>query len=173
MLIDRTYFVGELNIPNSEQPVVESRLNSFIAKYETKFLCDVLGNGLYKLFRTGLTLDPIDARWLNLKNGVDDWNGLIYTEGGYKRSPIANFVYFHWMRDALTQSTGSGEMRPTIEGGSKTSINWKQVTAWNDMCEQVESLYTFLSSDLVTYPEYENLDFAKIREYIKINHLGI
>lgn len=176
MLIDRQYFRGELSVPNTDSQAVGSKLDAFIAKYEVKFLGDVLGLPLYRLFRAGLLVTPtVDAKWITLRDGDgEDWKGLIYTEGeGVRRSPIANFVYFHWMRDAVSTWAAQGEKLPTLEGGTRTAANGRMARVWNELCDEVSGLYTFVSSNLTDYPQYEELDFTRIREYRKINHLGI
>lgn len=80
--IDASYFVGELEIPNTaDQPVTE-RIDWFIQKYEPIFLQHLLGYPLYKAFVQGVTVTPPatpDARWLNLLYGAEytDWQGYL------------------------------------------------------------------------------------------------
>lgn len=73
MLIDRSYFIAELNIPNTE--VAESGmgalLDTFINKYEPQFLRYVLGHELYLAFRAGISMMPIPQRFVDLISGVD------------------------------------------------------------------------------------------------------
>ena len=54
MLIDTSYFVGELNIPNTDSPAILERLTWFINKYEVEILRDVLGTDLYRAFMDAL-----------------------------------------------------------------------------------------------------------------------
>ena len=85
-LIDRTYFVGELNIPNTNQTVIGSAIDLFIEKYEDQFLNDVLGYTLYKAFKAGLQVVPVAQKWTDLIEGVEytdlanktrKWKGLV------------------------------------------------------------------------------------------------
>lgn len=71
MLIDRTYFVGELNIPNTSKSEISSLLDWFIEKYETKFLRDVLGLDLYNALKAGLQESTVDQKWTDLIQGVE------------------------------------------------------------------------------------------------------
>lgn len=71
MLIDRTYFIGELNIPNTHTTEIGGLLDLFIEKYETKFLNELLGYELYKAFKAGLLEDPINQKWTDLIEGVE------------------------------------------------------------------------------------------------------
>jgi hypothetical protein len=54
MLIDTSYFVGELNIPNTDSPAVVEKLTWFINKYEVDILRDILGVDLYRAFMNAL-----------------------------------------------------------------------------------------------------------------------
>ncbi len=84
MLIDRTYFVGDLNIPNSNLPDVGENLDWYIEKYENQFLEKLLGYDLYKAFRNGLVQTTVEQRWNDLVFGSEysfhgktvRWNGL-------------------------------------------------------------------------------------------------
>jgi hypothetical protein len=85
-LIDRTYFVGELNIPNTSQTAIGSAVDLFIEEYEEKLLNDVLGYTLYKALKAGLQVIPIAQKWTDLIEGVEYtdvnsktkfWKGLV------------------------------------------------------------------------------------------------
>jgi hypothetical protein len=109
MLIDASYFVGELNIPNTDKPEVLERLNWFIAKYEVVILRDVLGTDLYREFMTvlgqnpkqtpftngydnvtsGLANSTVDDKWKMMLNGIEylgldarmhKWQGFIASQ---------------------------------------------------------------------------------------------
>jgi hypothetical protein len=86
MLIDRTYFVGELNIPNTSSAAVGSLVDLFIEKYEEKLLNDVLGYSLHKAFKAGMQEMPVAQKWTDLIEGVEYtdtnlktrfWKGLV------------------------------------------------------------------------------------------------
>jgi hypothetical protein len=86
MLIDRTYFVGELNIPNTSSTAIGSAVDLFIEKYEEQFLNDVLGYSQFKALKAGLQEVPIAQKWTDLIEGVEYtdinsktkfWRGLV------------------------------------------------------------------------------------------------
>jgi len=97
MFIDQTYFVGELDIPNTDQDSVQERLQTFIKKYEPIFLQKLLGWALYNQFVAGINVAlpaTPDQRYLDLLYGtmytgfdgiLRRWKGLIVTD-----SPIYN-----------------------------------------------------------------------------------
>lgn len=85
-LIDRTYFVGELNIPNTNQAAIGSAVDLFIEQYGDKLLNEVLGYTLYKALKAGLQVVPVAQKWTDLIEGVEYtdansktryWKGLV------------------------------------------------------------------------------------------------
>lgn len=129
MQIDATYFIGEINIPNVDQPSVLENLNLFIKKYEKRFLILLLGDTVYDDFINGLSEDPIPVKWSELRDR------LINSED--KESPIANYVYYWYMRDQSTTSTGIGETKPNAENASIVRSSDKQVRGWNEMSDWI------------------------------------
>lgn len=100
--IDASYFVADLNIPNSDNAAVLEKITWYIQKYEPEFLLKALGYPLYKVFAAGMNVVPPatpDIRFLNILYGreytdlnglLTKWDGLIVTDdpifnlsGGY------------------------------------------------------------------------------------------
>lgn len=73
MLIDRSYFIAEINIPNTEiaESGIGALLDQFINKYEPQFLRYALGYELYNAFMAGLSTVPIPQRFVDLISGVN------------------------------------------------------------------------------------------------------
>jgi hypothetical protein len=88
-LIDKTYFVGELDIPNWSNANVAARLQLFIDKYEARFLKQLLGNDLYTDFIAGIQEDPMDELWSNLLYGAGLWSGLVQMDSSLAASVLA------------------------------------------------------------------------------------
>lgn len=115
--IDASYFVGELEIPNSGETSVNERILWFIQKYEPQFLQKLFGYQLYKAFVAGLNVvAPImpDIRWINLLYGAEytdvfgylqKWRGLIVTD-----APIYNIAggYIYRRPEYLTAGSSPG-----------------------------------------------------------------
>lgn len=83
-LIDRSYFVDELNIVKTDETPVQEFLDALIQKRETELLKDILSYPLYKSFLAGLALDPVPQQWTNLLLGceyTDRFNRLQYWRG--------------------------------------------------------------------------------------------
>lgn len=145
MLIDATYFIGQLNIAQVDQETVRENLDVFITKYEAKFLTQLLGKTLYDAFLIGLDDPQPDQIWTDLKGMlVDDT---------LKVSPIANYVYYFYSEDNATQTTGVSEVLAKAENASYYTPIRKMMRAWNEMVVRVRELRQWLTDNLVTYPD--------------------
>lgn len=71
-------------------------------------------------------------------------------------SPIADYVYFWWLKQNLSHTSGLGEVRSKAENSELVSPKHKAVKAWNDMAEKTALLHEFLRvNSPAVYPEYE------------------
>lgn len=89
MLINLTYFNGELSIPNTDSVPVQERIDWFIKKYEPELLKKLFGYEFYKAFIAGVIPVLTEQKWIDLIYGVEytnrfnklaKWRGLIDTE---------------------------------------------------------------------------------------------
>lgn len=162
-LIDSTYFVGDLTIPNTDVDAVQEALTWYITKYEDLFLRKLLGYPLYKAFIAGITPDPEAApqRILDILNGKEytslqgfltQWRGLLITEPE-GLSPIANFCHYWFRRNAATQFTGIAEVMTNAENSINQDPNQKMASAWNEMHDQVMQFIRFMDTNLALSPE--------------------
>lgn len=165
-LIDQTYFIGGLTIPNlggvGIVPAANvEKLNWFIATYEPQYLCLVLGETLYNAFVAGLKVVPNEARWQDLKSKfVDDQSHI---------SPIAGFVYYHHMRDRLSSTTAQGEVQQAQENAQVVINTDKMSLAYKKSMRTGTIIRSFLK-DNVAYPEYKP---EELEELSLVNNFGI
>lgn len=158
-LIDSTFFVNEIEIPNKTQTDVIAEVTAFIQKYESKCLLKILGYSLFKSY----TANPATQRMLDLINGceytVGDelcfWQGLVH---GTKQSLIAQYIYWFWEQSNGSKTSGIGTVIP--KGASLVSVSpaWKMTAAWSFFSTETNSMVSFLRRkkigiDLV-YPEF-------------------
>lgn len=95
MLIDSSYFIGEINIPNTGYADVSSSIESLIAAHEPVFLESLLGYELYKAFKASLLTGSPGQRFLDLLFGFEyshggvlhNWRGLVTVSSS---DPIVN-----------------------------------------------------------------------------------
>lgn len=279
-LIDRSYFVGDINIPNTDRIEIQERLDLFIETYESELLPDLLGYPLYKAFMQGLQGAPVDQKWTDLLEGVEytnqsnrltKWRGLVSlpldlvnaidasntiaivvgrgtlidgqsgllldpvvgsnsvplpstligkdfiieqrgvgqlrsdewsitfdnklqlatgqfgdgdtyfykaatlslntVTGTAKKSLIANYVYYHWMADQISQTVGLGEAATKAENATMVSPAVKAMRAWNEMINWVKEMVCYLDTMRSTYLEWE--DQNRYQFAIKFGHTNI
>lgn len=180
-LIDRTYFIGELNIPGTDKTEVQERLDWFIAKYESELLLNIMGYRLYTDFAAGIAVLSPEQKWLDLKNGVqytnksnkpDNWKGMVIATP--KQSFIANYVYFFWMKDHASYTSTTGEVRNKPENAMNVWHGEKMVRAWNEMSSWVDQLIAYLNvkrDDYTGWTDQNSYDVQRV--YRPINIFGI
>ncbi len=169
MLIDNTYFTGQLFLPGRGDVVESSKITQAINQREPEYLELVLGGPLYTAFMAGLLEDPIQQKWVDLRDGANynykgvnhRWEGFVNT---VKRSPIANYVYYWYTRQGASYSTGTGEVLPRTENGTRTGGNDKGSNAWNTMIKYNLDLYMFLDVNSDDYPEWSK-EYYNDRRY--------
>lgn len=162
-LIDTEYFTGDLFIPKMDYPEVSERLEPFIEKYEEKFLLNLLGYELQELNDADLINGVVytDAAGRSYK-----WKGLLIASDP-PQSPIANYVYFHWMRNETTDSSGVGEVINKTDNATRTNSVDKQRKAWNEMVDMLRPMRHFLQTNRITYPMWRiTLDNYEFFQYI-------
>jgi hypothetical protein len=83
MLINSSYFIGERDIPNTQDAAIAAALDTFIRKYEKEYLTKSLGYELFKAFTLGLQADPVEQKYTDLlfgkefNSGKKKWDGFV------------------------------------------------------------------------------------------------
>lgn len=122
-IIDKSFFVGDLEIAQTTQVSVETNLNAFIASKEPEYLRLLLGDDLAVLFIA------TPSNYVAIRDGLVDIN-----LPSIKRY-IACYVYFFWMRQQSTMTTGSGEKTVKVQHSVDSTPYFKACRAWNEMVD--------------------------------------
>ena len=81
-IVNKSFFIGDIVIPNLGQPADLSRINDFIHKYEPECLLYTLGYALYKAFSTESSQRMIDllggAEYIDNKGVLRKWQGIFH-----------------------------------------------------------------------------------------------
>lgn len=162
-LIDNTYFIRGLSLAQLDQAAQVARLTQYQASHEPRFLEYVLGYSFNKLFQANLT----DARFVALKNGAEytyndvtgKWKGFSNAE---KVSPIANYIFYYWLKDDAEKTVGIGVAQSQAENATMSSPRYLMLSAWNEMIYMVKSMNTFLAANAATYPEYKQSETKQL-----------
>jgi hypothetical protein len=155
-LINETYFIKELSVPNINEMDADNLtiLTQYVDEFARKLLKDALGYDLFKELDTNITSGVLNVgapqKWLDLVNGCEytkdgktyKWNGLIFTEGLHKSSLLAKFVFYHWLKDNVTTITGTGEKSIKSVNADSVNSNQRLVTVWNDFVSEYQGSNT-------------------------------
>lgn len=70
-------------------------------------------------------------------------------------SPIADYVYYYWLKNMHTQTAGIGQVKTDAQNAHVVSPKYKACDTWNNMAEKTSFLYELLRVNIADYPEYE------------------
>ena len=162
-LIDSTYFIGEIDIPNKSgaanlNTAIQAHLTRMISIYEPEFLTELLGSILYSQLLAGLAAPGSDTRWTLLKAQLLNTTKLT--------SQIANYVYFKYANEMISR------INP-VDAPSDFNVI-RSVNAWNEMVKMNISVYEYITDNIVLYPAFIpefTIDFTKL--FRPINTFGI
>lgn len=157
-LINRTYFTGMLSIAQSEG-AVKDLLDMYIAQYEPEWLVKYLGYAFSQLVIADADQrmhDLILGKTYTYNDKEYRWDGITYIINDDVRfSPIANYIYWHFIGDNATNIGGIGGVNTNAENAQRVSPIRKQITAWNKMCDMVTEMREYLHRNADIYPEYD------------------
>lgn len=137
-IITVTAFTLELNIANTDQIPVQERVNGFIDKYTKKFLKQLYGDVMGNLFVDALPMLDNTSRFYALATNED------------LQTALASYVYYWYMRDAVSFSSGQGEKRAQASNSTDTEMGYKVARAWNEMVDYCRNV----NVDATVFPEY-------------------
>jgi len=142
-------FKGEQSIGQVSNPGTFQSVQIFIDQYEPEFLKKLLGVTLSNLFLAGLESDPINERWVELRDQTD------------LKQMLVRYVYYWYTRDNVSFTAGTGEVKAKNENSNPISPALKQCKSWNDMV----SMARLFDLSNVIYPEYVRPFFANYSRY--------
>lgn len=178
-LIDSSFFVNEINIPNTGKQEISESITMFVNKYEPELLKCLLGYSLWSSYNS----DSTTERFANLINGVEYtcinvtkyWQGLVYDNGGTtKFSLIAQYIYWQIMSDKTIWTSGVGTKISKGDNVIDVSPALKMNKAWNEFSRKTKELANFLLANTDIYPEYNYGIFAKnYCDFDTVNDFGL
>jgi len=136
-LIDKTYFVGDISLPNVDN---NNTLTNAIDQYEEDVLKKLLGYDLYKEFIAEIQGGSPAQKWIDFRDGKEftfefdgntistKWEGLINAN---KRSLISYYVYAQYRDNRQSTTTGINDVRGIPENAEKVHDSSKIVSAFN------------------------------------------
>lgn len=145
--------------------VITDDLNSYIDIYEDEYLSKMFGDVMY-----GELIEYLESRPTEEDDRDERWERLIRLLDGSgisKLSPIACYVYFHYVRNNQTIATHIGTMMNESDNPIVSS-NSNSITAWNQMVRLNMKIENTIANNLSDYPEWCHNLFMTV----SINPLG-
>jgi len=165
MILDNSYFKGEIFIPNlsganAVNTAISNEMEAFIEEYETDYLELMFGETMAVAIEA--------ANTAGVTSIYDDV--LEYLTAQTHGSPLANYVYFQFQRNNLTKTSGMGEIQMTSENANAKNSIHKLKRAWNKMVDMSQTLFDYVEEEKDTFPLYDSeISFP----FEKINSFGI
>lgn len=141
-IINASYFVGDIEIPNTAQDEIDADVLNSINLYEREVLIALLGYPLYKELQTWLTTPLVGDKFDKLVNGEEfsfvldgetvtvQWDGL---KGFEMKSLVAYYVYFMHRRKRSSYNAGVGiEVEADTDNSKPSSLYIKLIDVWNE-----------------------------------------
>lgn len=156
MLINKTYFNGDISIPNMQEVDYDNgNIDDFIDNESRLLLESIFGFDLFSELVTYLDADgnlepSAPDKWQNLVYGVHyevgntkrKFSGLLLNpESTIPKSLIADYVFYRWLKQNTSQSTGVGEVALEAKNAINVNPTQKLVTVWNRFYRQIGTEY--------------------------------
>jgi len=177
-LVNRSFFVADINIPNADEASVAEKLDMFITRFENECLVKILGYELSKLVKTENSQRMNDlvfgAEYTDCKGKLQLWEGLVVEvmqntssdgDNSYWESLIAFYIYYFFEESSASLTTGMTTSVSKAEAGEIHSPADKMCAAWNNFSNRCDSLFEYLNTknkeQTPVYPEFTRRDFHK------------
>ncbi|MXV39345.1 hypothetical protein GO491_11770 [Flavobacteriaceae bacterium Ap0902] len=185
LILDRTYFYGDIHLPNLDEKAVSlTQVDLLLSKWEKEAFTILLGVDLYDELQSHLiksdgkvvVKEDSEQKWKDLWHGATfngckcgckkRWKGFVsYDEVLYngkthfrKSSPIAYYAYFMHSLYSNTNTTGTGEQAPKTKNSKWLNNVRKRTSAWNRFVTEQRTLECFIKCNFCNYCG-KHLDF--------------
>jgi len=136
-IISPVDFTVDNEIPNKS--LQGNDIQTFINKYEPKFLESLMGESLYAAY----IAQPTDARFVNLL--AQDWF----------KPAIVDYVFWFYLNRKSNQQFNTGAAQPKKQNATTISNYPNMVQSWNEMVGYNKKTNKFLKDNETIYPEYK------------------
>tara|TARA_R100000951_G_C2653560_1_gene185287 strand:- start:7185 stop:7697 length:513 start_codon:yes stop_codon:yes gene_type:complete len=138
----------------------QTKIDSYIDKYEKQYLIKLLGVELYKLFIADLVNGvPQTTKYLDLYNPFeyDDSTCWITISEGMV-DMVKGFIYFQYLKDQTNQVAVSGNVRPLGENSENVStLNSMIYTRYNESVKTFKAIQRFICDNNSNYLDYNGI----------------
>lgn len=169
MIVNSSYFINKLALPQVGNPEGLIAVNNFIRQYESEFLECALGFDLWQAFVSGIEDSSPEDRWtwllegqnytINGRNGT--WRGF---ENHDKLSPIANYVFYQFMDNKAVDFVLTGNVVSSTDNNRTVNGVDRMIDTWNRMVDMNHDLLNYLRANKALYPEWKEC-FCRVNFY--------
>jgi len=159
-IVVNTDFKGEYNVSKN----CYDQLDTYIEKYEKKYLTKLLGAELYGLFKADLTVTdpqvPQTQRFIDIFDefSIDENYCVIYSDG--IRKMLTQLIYFHYVRENQVVNSATGTVSSAVELGNNASFKGNIVQAFNEAVDNSHAIQWYICDNPTVYPE-ENIQILR------------
>lgn len=157
MLIVKTDFVGKYAVGGTNFDAIDK----YITRYEEKFLMELLGVELFKLFKAAHTIDSTLVAYPIYKViydpiTEDDTNcNKIRVSRGMKQM-LLGMVFFEFMRDTMVKMTNAGPKKDKAEVSEDVSTDFLY-QRYNESIEDQNTIQWYIGEHSEDYPTYNGI----------------
>lgn len=156
-VVSKSDFIGEYFISQT----LYDNLDLYIAKYEKKYLIQLLGASLYSLFIADLGTNPTPTAQIYKdifeEFALDNSSCIMVSEGIKKM--LIQLIYFEYIRETQLQNTTNGTVKNAAELGEMKNYKNNILRAYNDAVETSYNIQWFINDRKLSYPTFNGQMF--------------
>lgn len=158
-IVQTTDFVGKYKV--TANSFTTTHLQSFIDKYEKKYLYDLLGVELGDLFYADIVTPftaPTTLIYSTIFNTLSlDYNCTQVRSDGIKEM-LVGFIYWEFVRTQSVVNTPLGGVMPSNEVSTIPDWNSTQIyQVYNEAVKNYRSIQIYINNNMTLYPLYNGL----------------
>lgn len=153
LLIEKTDFsTGKYKISQNNY----TDIDSYISKYEERYLIDLMGVELFNLFKASVSSHvPAAGIYKTIFDPIrQDDNSCIRISEGMKEM-LLGFIYFEFMRDDKFKSTPGGTVAAQSEVSRETTFEENNIyIRYNISIASYRTIQWYIEDNIDSYPTY-------------------
>lgn len=155
LLIVKTDFTGKYALAQS----IQDQITAFISEYEVKYLSELLGADLYRLFAADVTnYAPVTAKYLTIFNAInEDYNGSVMYSRGMKKM-LLGFIWFEYVSQTKYKHTSTGVVVDSNEV-SRDADNSElfMYEMYNSSIDSYKTIQWYIQQHSTDYPNFNGV----------------
>ena len=141
MLLNTSYFEGEITIGQASEFAVSHELQWYIDKYEPIFFHAAIGEILYQELAESMQAETPDEKWTLLNDQITKY--------------AAKFVWCKYVEDGNTVHAGIGVVQINSESATNKSAQPKFVRVWNEIVDNIPKVADWIINHGDVYETFD------------------